>query len=767
MKYKKTLSLILALVMVVSVMQSLLIVSSAAVNETGCVEEDWEQYLKVDLPIDSELQTYGEHTLIYADNGVSLPEKDRFYVYKIHTKLGNTASFIPQILEERIEKSYKEVMNEEINVTILSGYEEVLEKYRGIGDKSATYGDFILEIQRGVDKCEVEVEIVVHKDLSISAAGEAKWNEFLTTGYWYGDAEHSRYISRNRTLVTEENGVALPADQQYYTYSLYSSFSSVELFTKSQMHYRLNWTFNRVGGAGVIVDGYEQAYAKLSQMENGGSSTDTYKIRVGDYVAEIDITISVGTNFGSGNSFWEDMLEEMPMDSSESAWAEHTKITHDENGKLEEPITVHKLHITLGSSQNLNASKLESIISGLFYQYYVNIVQHVRPSVKMVSGVEEALQKYEKIGDGQAVTGTYKFIISPYFFSHTPSLNQRFEYGIECEIVIHKDLSIDEAARNTLSQNWTKYTQVSLTHNDNVRTYGESVRIEFKDGVLLDPKDRFYIYKIHTSFGRSSSFTKENLETLLEESYAKTMNQGVEIKVIDGFEQAKEQFSLEGDHGSVTQLFTLQIKGGGTGITESIEIVIHKNIGLELCLPGKLETFISEVTPLVLTCGENPSFNKNFVAKTIEDEYKYYLKDECKYQIEDKITVTVNDFEKAFAEYRNLADGASMDCSIFVTVQRNNNSYSVNIPFTIKKNLSNCTGYDKGVCPACGAMLGDVNEDGIIDDKDTSVMKAIIVGAVVPDEALFRLADINGDGVVNTRDSFLLAKMIAGMNIWE
>ena len=332
MKCKKTLSVILVLAIVISMMQSLVIFSSAAVNGTGSVEADWEQYLKKELPSDSKLQTYGESTTIYSDNGQLIPENERIKVYKIHTKLGNSASFIPLMLESRIEKSYKEVMNEEIDVTILSGYEPVWEKYCGIGDKQAASGKFLLQIQRGVDKCEVEVEIAVHKDLSLSAAGEEKWNNFLTSELWYASADFSSYIGLSRTLVTEENGVALPADQQYYTYKLYSSFASVELFTKEQMDYRLNWTMDFAGcGGGVIVDGYEEAYAKLSQMENGGSSTDTYKIRVGDYIAEIDIEIRVGANFGSGNSHWEDVLKKMPTDSTQQTFVEHATITHDEN----------------------------------------------------------------------------------------------------------------------------------------------------------------------------------------------------------------------------------------------------------------------------------------------------------------------------------------------------------------------------------------------------------------------------------------------------
>lgn len=295
MNYKKTFSYILVFAMVFSLMQTFALFSFAEVNAKGSVEADWERYLKSELPTDNTRQTYGEHAKINGDNGY-------YFVYKIHTWLGNSASFIPLTLERRIEKSYREVMKEDIQVTVLSGYEEVLSKYRGAGDKMSASGKFLLRIQRGVDRCEVEAEIVVHKDLSLSEPGETKWTSFLEAERWVMDIDYSRYLHRNKTLITEENGIPLPEDQQYYTYRLSTSFSSIELFTEEQLNNRLNWNLNWVNANGLVVDGYKEAYAKLSQMKNGGSSTDIYKILIdNEYVAEIEITVSVGTNFASGN----------------------------------------------------------------------------------------------------------------------------------------------------------------------------------------------------------------------------------------------------------------------------------------------------------------------------------------------------------------------------------------------------------------------------------------------------------------------------------
>ena len=330
--------------------------------------------------------------------------------------------------------------------------------------------------------------------------------------------------------------------------------------------------------------------------------------------------------------------------------------------------------------------------------------------------------------------------------------------GVEGEIVIHKDLSIDEEARNNLSASWDNYLTTSLQNiadSNTDRTYGEDALIESVNNQLLPVKDRFHVYKIHTSFGRSASFTKESLEILLEESYAATMGGKVDIKVINGFDQAKNRFIGEGDHDSVTQLFTLQIKANGTGITKSVEIVIHKNIGLELCLPGELKA----LQTIEWTLYENPSFTREFVISAIKAKYWNMNK--------EKITVTVDDFESAFAAYRELEDGESMTCNIPVTVQKNNNSYSTSIPFKVTKDLSKCTGYNKGVCPNCGAMLGDVNEDGVIDENDALLMRQFLANIPSAMEAInMKLADINGDGTVNAKDQLQLRLMLAGNDIW-
>lgn len=55
---------------------------------------------------------------------------------------------------------------------------------------------------------------------------------------------------------------------------------------------------------------------------------------------------------------------------------------------------------------------------------------------------------------------------------------------------------------------------------------------------------------------------------------------------------------------------------------------------------------------------------------------------------------------------------------------------------------------------------GDINDDGLIDDKDLALLRLIIVS--LPDDSAVRwAADINEDGVVNAKDFVLLAKKLA------
>lgn len=60
-------------------------------------------------------------------------------------------------------------------------------------------------------------------------------------------------------------------------------------------------------------------------------------------------------------------------------------------------------------------------------------------------------------------------------------------------------------------------------------------------------------------------------------------------------------------------------------------------------------------------------------------------------------------------------------------------------------------------------ILGDINGDGIINVKDSNMLKRIISGSYMPDADEFIRADIEKDNRINTKDSYALKRMILGI----
>ena len=59
-------------------------------------------------------------------------------------------------------------------------------------------------------------------------------------------------------------------------------------------------------------------------------------------------------------------------------------------------------------------------------------------------------------------------------------------------------------------------------------------------------------------------------------------------------------------------------------------------------------------------------------------------------------------------------------------------------------------------------MKGDINLDGIINEKDIAELKKYIAGAS-DREIIERIGDLNGDGKVNSRDLTVLKKLIKAL----
>lgn len=70
----------------------------------------------------------------------------------------------------------------------------------------------------------------------------------------------------------------------------------------------------------------------------------------------------------------------------------------------------------------------------------------------------------------------------------------------------------------------------------------------------------------------------------------------------------------------------------------------------------------------------------------------------------------------------------------------------------------------KGKCTSCGALLGDVNNDGRINAQDTLLVSRFVSG--INDAIDMTLADINRDGKVDSTDLNAIKQIIVGSYNW-
>lgn len=63
--------------------------------------------------------------------------------------------------------------------------------------------------------------------------------------------------------------------------------------------------------------------------------------------------------------------------------------------------------------------------------------------------------------------------------------------------------------------------------------------------------------------------------------------------------------------------------------------------------------------------------------------------------------------------------------------------------------------------------LGDVDQDGIVSTADIGLVKAIILGKIIPTDEEFRRADVNQDGKVNATDIAYIKAILEGNYIPE
>ena len=60
-------------------------------------------------------------------------------------------------------------------------------------------------------------------------------------------------------------------------------------------------------------------------------------------------------------------------------------------------------------------------------------------------------------------------------------------------------------------------------------------------------------------------------------------------------------------------------------------------------------------------------------------------------------------------------------------------------------------------------MLGDANDDGVVDSYDATLIARYDVGLIGADALNLAVCDINGDGVVDSYDATLVARYDVGL----
>ena len=71
----------------------------------------------------------------------------------------------------------------------------------------------------------------------------------------------------------------------------------------------------------------------------------------------------------------------------------------------------------------------------------------------------------------------------------------------------------------------------------------------------------------------------------------------------------------------------------------------------------------------------------------------------------------------------------------------------------------------KGVCKNCQAQLGDVNEDGMINDVDVITLKRYLMNW--ENQAISsELSDADQNGSINAKDEIFIARLVSGWDMW-
>ena len=59
-------------------------------------------------------------------------------------------------------------------------------------------------------------------------------------------------------------------------------------------------------------------------------------------------------------------------------------------------------------------------------------------------------------------------------------------------------------------------------------------------------------------------------------------------------------------------------------------------------------------------------------------------------------------------------------------------------------------------------VVGDVTGDGVLNNRDVSMVSRALIDKEVPTDCQILAADVNGDGYVNNRDVAMISRCIVG-----
>ncbi len=131
------------------------------------------------------------------------------------------------------------------------------------------------------------------------------------------------------------------------------------------------------------------------------------------------------------------------------------------------------------------------------------------------------------------------------------------------------------------------------------------------------------------------------------------------------------------------------------------------------------------------------------------------------------------DYGKYFGNYREIYDNCyptiqfkplTLDYSDLVSFEVTDNLGNVICSYDLTS-FANSTSPDIAIAVDSSLQLGDLNYNGNLDSGDESIMISYLSSNGILSNVQFVIGDINQDGIINMKDKSLLRLLIAGVDI--